>query len=63
MGISFTRTVTCNGCNTTLELGGNWSSFLENINGINQALFSETIAVCNIACFKTFAANITTQGA
>ena len=63
MGISHTTIITCNGCNETLDNTGNWSSFLENVSGTADRLFAEQIVVCNVACFKTFAANIATQGA
>jgi len=63
MGISHTTIITCNGCNKALGDTENWSSFLENVSGTADRLFAEQIVVCNVACFKTFAANIATQGA
>jgi len=58
MGISFTKSITCNGCNKELGDTENWSSFLENVSGTADRLFAEQIVVCNLECFKNFAANV-----
>ena len=57
MGISFNKIITCDGCNKTLTDNTNFNSFVESPNGTAAKLFTEQIVVCDINCFKTFAAN------
>jgi len=58
MGISFNKIITCNGCNKTLTDNTNFSAFIESTNGTAEKLFTEQIVVCDLNCFKDFAASL-----